>query len=76
MGSVKKAVSSAVSAVSLGTIDLNKKPKKVSAYTGDLQEDAKKTATQRKALFMTEGDILGEEVESVGKKKRGTILGN
>lgn len=75
MGSVKKVVSSAVSAVSLGTVNLNKQ-KKVSGYTGDLQQEARKTAAQRKNLLMTGGGILGEEVESVGKKKRGTILGN
>ena len=77
MGSVKKVVSSAVNAVTLGAVDLEKKKSpKVRADASDLQDEAKKTAAQRRALFATEGDILGEEVEGVGKKKRGTILGN
>lgn len=42
----------------------------------ELEKQANKTSKQRQALFMTEGGILGEEVEGVGRKKRGTILGN
>ena len=44
--------------------------------TASLQKEARDTSKQRQALFATEGGILGEEVEGVGRKKRGTILGN
>lgn len=72
-----KVIKSAINAVSLGTIDLDKK-KKVSASgaVSELQSDAEKLLKQRKALYMTEGGILGEEVEGIGKKKRGSIFGN
>lgn len=84
MGSFKKALGNIMRASAAfatgGASELikEKKPKVagVAADTGDLQEEAKQTAKQRQALFMTEGGILGEEVEGVGKKKRGTILGN
>ena len=72
-----KVIKSAVHAVSLGTIDLDKK-KKVSASgaVSELQSDAEKLLRQRKALYATEGGVLGEEVEGIGKKKRGSIFGN
>lgn len=77
MGSAKKIVSSAVHAVSLGTIDLNKKKKSAgsSSAVSELQQEANQTAKQRRALFMTEGEALGDEVFDVNRKKRG-ILGN
>ena len=55
---------------------LEGKTKKVSSRgaVSELQSEADKTAKQRQALFATEGGILGEEVEGVGKKKRGTII--
>ena len=34
------------------------------------------TRNQRRALFMTAGDELGDEVLSVVRKKRGSLLGN
>ena len=81
MGSFKKALGNIMRASAAfatgGASELIKEKKpKVAADTGDLQEEAKQTAKQRQALFMTEGGILGEEVEGVAKKKRGTILGN
>lgn len=42
----------------------------------ELQKEKAENARKRQALFETEGGVLGEEVESIGKKKRGTILGN
>ena len=35
-----------------------------------------KTRNQRRALFMTAGDELGDQVLSVVRKKRGSLLGN
>ena len=82
MGKVLRAVTAvgtfgASEALGLGEAVEGKK-KKVSSRgaVSELQSEADKTAKQRQALFATEGGILGEEVESVGKKKRGTILGN
>ena len=84
MGSISKAFKGLVTAMTLGTVDLNKQ-KSVSsgkaqaiaaAQAASLQKEARDTSRQRQALFATEGGILGEEVEGVGRKKRGTILGN
>lgn len=43
--------------------------------TAELKTEADDTAKRRVALFATQGDELGEEVFSVGKKRRG-LLGN
>lgn len=88
-GDVKGATDSLVRGVTAGTVGLTngsvvnasdlmgKTPKlKDAGNQTELEKQADKTSRQRQALFMTEGDILGEEVESVGKKKRGNILGN
>lgn len=73
VGSVK----SAVTAASLGTIDMTKEKKKAStiaaaALASDMATDIKK----RKALYGTQGGVLGQEVEEVGNSSRGNIFGN
>lgn len=79
--SVTKAVTSVVggaSGIATGLIAnelLGKKPK-VKADTSALRAEAAATANQRKNMFMTDYGVLGEEVDEVGKKKRGSIFGN
>ena len=74
---VKKSGGALVTAEGAAKSIAGKTPKvSNTSQVEELKEQADKTSKQRQALFMTEGGILGEEVESVGKKKRGTILGN
>lgn len=88
MGSVTKAIKKIASftlagAATKALIGEDKKKSSVNKAmlaqglaTASLQKEARDTSKQRQALFATEGGILGEEVEGVGRKKRGTILGN
>lgn len=88
-GDIKGIADSALRVGSFGTVGIEKggianaktlmgKTPKITdtGNQAELEKQADKTSKQRQALFMTEGDILGEEVEGVGKKKRGNILGN
>lgn len=39
-------------------------------------EDKKKSANKRKALYATQGGVLGQEVNQVGGENRGNLFGN
>lgn len=72
-----KVFKSAVTAISLGTIDLVGDGKKASSNAAtQLEEDKKKDIKKRKALYGTQGGVLGQEVEQVGGSNRANIFGN
>ena len=72
-----KVIKSAVTAMSLGTIDLVGDPKKASgAQAAALEEEKKVDMRKRKALYNTQGGVLGQEVNQVGLNNRGNIFGN
>lgn len=73
MGSVIK---SAVHAITLGTVDLNKGKKASGAQAEALEEEKKDSTRKRKALYGTSGGVLGQEVDQVAKDYRGNIFGN
>lgn len=41
-----------------------------------IREDRKANSRKRKALYGTEGDALGDEVNQVGMSNRGNLFGN
>ena len=72
-----KVFKSAVTAVTLGTVDLVGNPKKASgAQATALEEEKKVDMKKRKALYNTQGGVLGQEVMNVGRNNRGNIFGN
>lgn len=72
-----KVFKSAVTAVTLGTVDLVGNPKKASgAQATALEEEKKVDMRKRKALYNTQGGVLGQEVSQVGRNNRGNIFGN
>ena len=73
MGSVLK---SAVHAITLGLVDMNKDKKASGAQATSLEEDKSKGVKKRKALYGTQGGVLGQEVNQVGQSDRGNIFGN
>nr|DAI59771.1 MAG TPA: hypothetical protein [Caudoviricetes sp.] len=76
MGSVGKVLSDAVSAVTLGTVDLNKNPKVKTNAAAQLEQDRTDNSKKRKALYGTQGGVLGQEVTQVGNTNRGNLFGN
>lgn len=76
MGSVGKVIGDAVSAVTLGTVDLKKKPKVKTDAAAQLEQDKTDNSKKRKALYSTQGGVLGEEVTQVGNTNRGNLFGN
>ena len=76
MGSVGKVLGDAVSAVSLGTVDLNKNPKVKTNAAAQLEQDRTDNSKKRKALYSTQGGVLGQEVKQVGNTNRGNLFGN
>lgn len=73
MGSVLK---SAVHAITLGTVNLNKEKKASGAQATALEEEKKDSIRKRKALYGTKGGVLGQEVQGIGQDERGSIFGN
>ena len=73
MGSVIK---SAVHAITLGTVNLNKEKKASGAQATALEEEKKNSTRKRKALYGTQGGVLGQEVNQVDQNNRGSIFGN
>lgn len=71
------AVKSAVTGLSLGTVDLTTKTPKASASVAEtLAEEKKSNTKKRKALYSTKGGVLGQEVQRVEDARRGNIFGN
>ena len=72
-----KVIKSAITAMTLGTIDLVGDPKKASgAQAASLEEEKKVDMRKRKALYNTQGGVLGQEVNQVVQNNRGNIFGN
>lgn len=76
MGSVAKIFGSAVNALTLGTVDLNKDPKVKTGAAAQLEQDKTDNSKKRKALYSTQGGVLGQEVTQVGNTNRGNLFGN
>lgn len=71
------AVKSAVTGLSLGTIDMTSEgPKASGSAAANLAEAKKADTRKRKALYSTKGGVLGQEVQQVGNSHRGNIFGN
>lgn len=71
------ALKSAVTAMSLGTIDMTSEgPKASGSAATALAEEKKASTKKRKALYSTSGGVLGQEVQQVGTSRRGNIFGN
>lgn len=82
MGSTFKKIASIALAFPTGGASLawgssNKAPevKEVPIAT-QVAEDKKKNANKRKALYATQGGVLGQEVNQVGGENRGNLFGN
>lgn len=71
-----KWVNSVVHAVTVGLVDLNKDKKASGAQATALEEEKKNSTRKRKALYGTQGGVLGQEVGQVGQDNRGNIFGN
>ena len=71
-----KWVNSVVLAVTLGMVDMNKDKKASGAQASSLEDDKKNDTKKRKALYGTQGGVLGQEVNQVGYSNRGNIFGN
>lgn len=74
MGSLKKAFSGLVTAMTLGTVDLNKQKAAslgkaqaaAAAQASSLQKEKVDNSKKRVRLYATAGNENGEEVENVG----------
>lgn len=69
--------------VSIGTFGLSDKlgitgdaPEVKTTAAEQVAEDKKKSAKKRKALYSTQGGVLGQEVNQVGGNSRGNLFGN
>lgn len=71
-----KWLGSVASAITLGLVDLNKEKKASGAQATALEEEKKNSTRKRKALYGTQGGVLGQEVNQVGTNNRGNIFGN
>lgn len=71
-----KWVNSVVHAVTVGLVDLNKDKKASGAQATALEEEKKNSTRKRKALYGTQGGVLGQEVNQVDPNNRGNIFGN
>jgi len=84
MGGLSKIARAGLAMMSFGTSELvglgkaidPKDPKASVAAAAGLAEDKKSDAKKRKALYSTQGGVLGQEVQQVGKDSRGNIFGN
>lgn len=74
MGSIGKALGGIVGSVGKA-IGIGGDRPKVKTYADiDLQTEKKDSAKKRKALFETEGGVLGAEVDKVTTPERGKIF--
>ena len=71
-----KWLGSVASAITLGLVDLNKEKKASGAQAAALEEEKKNNTRKRKALYGTQGGVLGQEVNQVDQNNRGSIFGN
>jgi hypothetical protein len=71
-----KWVGSLVHTITAGLVDLNKEKKASGAQSTALEEEKKNSTRKRKALYGTQGGVLGQEVNQVGPNNRGSIFGN
>lgn len=69
--------------VSVATLGLSDKlgitgdaPEVKTTAAEQVAEDKKKSAKKRKALYSTQGGVLGQEVNQVGGNSRGNLFGN
>ena len=69
-------VNSLVHTVTAGLVDLNKEKKASGAQATALEEEKKNNTRKRKALYGTQGGVLGQEVNQVDQNNRGSIFGN
>ena len=79
MGSVVKSVFKGVSKIFGGALDslgLVDEPEVKTTAVEQVAEDKKKSAKKRKALYSTQGGVLGQEVNQVGESSRGNLFGN
>ena len=70
------AAKSAVTAMSLGTVDMTKEKKASQRAAVSLASDMAGDIKKRKSLYSTSGGVLGQEVEQVSQSYRGNIFGN
>ena len=71
-----KWLGSVASAITLGLVDPNKEKKASGAQAASLEEEKKNNTRKRKALYGTQGGVLGQEVNQVDQSNRGSIFGN
>lgn len=79
MGSINKLLKNWTIAGWMGAFDEPKTPSTTAAATSanqELAQEKEDTSKKRKALYETQGGVLGQEVSSVGNSKRGSIFGN
>ena len=69
-------VGDAVSAISLGLIDLDDDEKVKTNAEEKVAQDKKDNSKKRRKLYATSGGAQGEEVFSVGSSSRGKLFGN
>lgn len=65
-----------VSGITLGSVNLNKDPKAKTNAAAQLEQDKTDNSKKRKALYSTQGGVLGQEVTQVGNTNRGNLFGN
>lgn len=70
------AAKSAVTAMSLGTVDMTKEKRASQRAAVSLASDMAGDIKKRKSLYSTSGGVLGQEVEQVSQSYRGNIFGN
>ena len=75
MGSVFKSVGKLVGGV-LDAVGIADTPKVDTSAAEQVAEERKSSAKKRKALYATEGGVLGQEVNQVGESSRGNLFGN
>ena len=65
-----------ISGITLGAVDLRKDPKVKTGAAAQLEQDKTDNSKKRKALYSTQGGVLGQEVTQVGSTNRGNLFGN
>lgn len=60
----------------MGALGLADEPEIKTTAVEQVAEDKKKSAKKRKALYSTQGGVLGQEVNQVGGNSRGNLFGN
>lgn len=60
----------------MGALGLADEPEVKTTAAEQVAEDKKKSAKKRKALYSTQGGVLGQEVNQVGGNSRGNLFGN